>query len=172
MKRVFSFFAATTFLLSIGLSSCVKEDPAKPMEINWNKTGVVTGKLLYVNDMSVANPEYKAPPQKDIEILATIPYNAIVSGVTGTYVIPKEKISYQSGEFTIETPVGDAGGTVTIRVSSFYGSKKVNATTTQEGIWYISNAFNVVNVLPGQTTIDTGLRVFDFTEIKDVGSTL
>ena len=170
MKKVISFFAATTFMLSIGLSSCVKEDPAKPIEIDWTKTGTVTGKLLYVNDPDAANPVYKAPSGNDIEIYATILYSAIAPGMglSGSYVIPKEKISYKSGDYSIETPVGNTGGVVTVRVSSFFGSKKESGNI-YEGYWHMG-AFNTPTVIPGQTTIDLSDHFFSFTELIGDGS--
>ena len=170
MKKVISFFAATTFMLSIGLSSCVKEDPAKPIEIDWTKTGTVTGKLLFVNDLNDPNPKYKAPSDSDIEIYATILYSAIAPGMglSGSYVIPKEKITYKSGDFSIETPVGNTGGVVTVRVSSFPGTLKVGGNTL-EGYWH-RNDFNTPTVRPGLTTIDSEPRVFYFEEFPGDGS--
>jgi len=146
------------------------EDPAKPIEIDWTKTGTVTGKLLYVNDLNITNPVYKAPPGNDIEIYATIPYDDIVPGISGTYVIPKEKIKYESGTYTIETPVGNSGGSVYVSISDFYGIKNESGKT-KEGFWFIDD-FVTPFVYPGQTTIEPDEHIFDFRELFVDGSPL
>ena len=132
MKSVCNLFMMAVFALSLGLSGCVKEDPAKPLEVDWSRTATIKGTLLVEGDIFSAVPKWSAPvPYRGLTdfrevFIVSIDYNYLVSRSEGRYYLPKEKISYSliTGEFTIEVPVGVAPTQVLIRLSDFYGIQK------------------------------------------------
>ena len=173
MKKLFSFCAVTITVLSLGLSSCTKEDPAKPLEVDWNRTGTVEGTILYVNDETTTPKKYAAP--SSLEISATIPYSDLNSGASGTYSIPKSNITYtgSTGKFSVKVPVGVNGADVTIRVSSFTGTRREDdggTSVTVNGIWSLTSPATISanNVQQDQTTL-VNERTLTFTAANAVG---
>jgi len=173
MKSVCNLFIMAVFALSLGLSGCAKEDPAKPLDIGSFKTATVEGTILYITDVTTGTTQkYSSPPT--LEINASIPYSALKSGATGTYYIPKKDITYSGGKYTVTVPVGPSGANVTIIVSPFLGTQKQTKSGSNidvNGLWRLSggNSFTVNSVLPGQTALETVKKLY-FTEQDGVGS--
>jgi hypothetical protein len=156
MKSVSSLFVMAVVALSLGVSGCAKEDPAKPLEVDWNRTGTVKGTILINPDITKAADEqkYSAPAITSSNFVVSIPYADLNAGAGGTYII-KDKLTYNSstGEFTVTVPVGVGGARVTIKMSDFEGTlkKEVGGTDkTVDVIWKASTK-SVTNkeVAPG-----------------------
>jgi len=177
MKKALNFFAGTALLLSVGLFGCLKEDPAKQLEVDWNKTGIVSGKILYVNDVSGTPPyKYEAPRAQDVALRAIVAYSDFVDGAGGVYQIPNDKITYDpaTGVFTVEVPTGDKGGEVEIMMSDFVGTRLEpnpelpTQSVRKDGYWALTPNIKL-EVNPGQTTVGAYKRL-TFTEQPNVGS--
>ena len=160
MKSVSKFYAMAAVALSLGLSNCAKEDPAKPLEIDQTRTATIKGVVLINADITKApaDQKYSAAPIKATDFVVTIPYDAFNSGASGTYFLPKDKINYNAstGEFTITVPVGGNGTTdVSIVISDFLGTLKKNVSGTDKTvdvIWLASKNIHkrAPSVSPGQ----------------------
>lgn len=123
LKNVF-----VTAMLAVGLlfSSCAKEDPAIPLNVNMDQTATIHGKILVNKNEAATTQTWSAPD--DFNVIATVPYSSLNSSAIGDYVIPSENISYNksAGEFTIKAPVGIEGSNVTVKFSDFKGSVRAN----------------------------------------------
>ena len=171
MKKVFSFFAATAVMLSVGLSSCAEEDPAKPLEVDWDKVATVKGTIFYVPDAN----DNKLKASSNIKIRATIPYNSIFPGMgfSGNYVIPEGKIDYSSstGEYSFPVPV-EATGNVTITVEDFTGIRKNTSNVDEAVIWSLPYPFYFsASITSGKITI-VDYKVLEWSLAKKIDDTL
>jgi hypothetical protein len=157
MKKVFSFFALAAVALSVGLTSCGKEDVAEPLNVDLNRTATVKGKILVNTDETKAAADQKWSAPGGVTLTATVPYSSLNgSAKTGDYVVAAEKIQYSSstGEYTITVPVGVNATTVTVKLAQFTGEVKRNVpgttdTKTYSVIW--SGSTGSVSVTPGTT---------------------
>lgn len=127
MKKVFSFFALAAIVLSVGLNSCSKDDPADALNVDTERTATLKGKVLI--NANETDPRWSAPAT--VTITATVPYNSLNSKATGNYVVPKENITYTAatGEFTIIAPVGVTGSTISVTLDQFPGTVTQSAGT-------------------------------------------
>jgi len=160
MKRVFIFCATAFFTLSLGLSGCVQEDPAKPLEVDWNRTATIKGTFLIADEVS--NTTYTTPYSPDFSnfseaFLVKIPYRYLNSNLTGEYMLPKENIGYSvyDGTFTIKVPVGIKGAKIFVKVSDFEGILYDDTFGVEEDkavIWKASDYTGVWTdkILPGE----------------------
>ena len=167
MKRVCIFFAVATVAIALSLTGCSKEDPAKPLEVDLNRTARVEGNILYNTDITISPQKWSAP--SSLTIIASVPYSDLNAGAKGTYYIPSTKITYNSGKYSIEATVGLSGATVTIKVCSFTGEQR-QASGNVSGIWSLANEISQP-VLPGQTAI-VSYKQLTFTADKKSGDDL
>lgn len=156
MKKVFSFFALVAVVLSVGLTSCGKEDVAEPLNVDLNRTATVKGKILVNADETKDAVDQKWSAPSNVTLTATVPYRSLNGSATGTYVVASDKIQYSSstGEFSITVPVGINATTVTVKLAQFAGEVKkfVGVTTdtkTYSVIW--SSSTDDIDVTPGTT---------------------
>ena len=97
MKSICNLFMMAVFSLSLGLAGCVKEDPAKPLEIDWSRTAKIEGTFLINWDVSSLDPldqVYSPPDITNESFVVTIDYWDLISRVGGTYYLPKKHIIY------------------------------------------------------------------------------
>ena len=176
MKNVSNFMVLAVIMLSLGLVSCVKEDPAKPLDVDWTRTAVVKGTLLYNTDLNkpLSEQKWSAPAITSDAFVVTVPYSSLNSGASGTYRVPNKDISYNSnGEFSVTVPVGVNATTITVKVSDFAGSRKLaGADRAVDGIWSFTVGSNprTVSLMPGQTGFITNWYVDSFSATKTDGS--
>ena len=140
MKKVNLIFASAAFALSVGLSGCAKEDPAKPLEINLNKTATIKGTVLYVENHSVTEPTYKAAPISGSDIKIKIPYSDLNSLYMGYdyYIVESKNISCSNGEFTATIPATDSGVEFEIEFGDFEG--KYNTGSKELNVLWMCNS--------------------------------
>lgn len=143
-KQLFSILAVAAALV-MGLSSCSKDDPSTPLNIELEKTATIQGTILYNGDVTKALADQKWSAPDAVTIIATLPYANLHTSAAGTYTIPSDKISYNksTGEFTIIAPVGTSATTVTVKVCAFKGTLKKNVNgddKTVDGVWSESTA--------------------------------
>ena len=160
MITVFKFFAPAMLALALILGGCAKEDPAKPLEVDWNRTAVVTGWFSVNADITKDRDQQKfsAPSVDNMSVgdlfVVTLPYSSLNSGASGTYVLPKNKIVYNDyGQFTITVPVGVSGSDITVKMLDFEGAlkKEVDGSAkTLTVIWKASTKSGTAsNLMPG-----------------------
>ena len=162
MKKVNLIFASAVFALTVGLSGCAKEDPAKPLEINKNQTATFTGKVLYINNTALTPQTWAAPALTSSDFMVTIDYKELNPLASGTYVVGNENVKYSNGVFTFDAPVALAGTTVTVVISNKGGTRtyKDNSDIVEKnGIWEFSNKSYSAKAYPGQT-VDLGTNTF------------
>jgi len=173
MKKVFSFFALTAIGLSLGVSSCSNEDPAKPLDINLKRTATIKGALLYVSDETEAAPGvWSAPNVNEDDFYVTVNYSELTgnNNAKGVYVLPKDKIKYakKDGTFTITVPVGISDTWVNVKINSFEGEVKIGSNDYFSAIW--DSKVGVACVAPSEVTY---LQFFwhwgEYTLIEKVG---
>lgn len=170
-KQLFSILAVTTALV-LGLTSCAKEDTASNLEVDLSRTATIQGKILVNTDETAVNPRWSAP--STVSLIATVPYSSLNAQASGTYVIPKENISYESstGIFTIKAPVSVQGTVVTVKFEDFKGEVRQpdgTGTKTVKVIWK-SQTRASVTVYPGETYNLTYWQLNGFGYIKDTNS--
>ena len=186
MKKVVNLFVAAAMGLPLVFSSCAKEDPAKPLEVNWNRTAVLKGTLLINADITKdrADQKLSAPSITRDAFFVSIPYSSLNSEAEGDYILPKDKIEYKTnGEFTITAPVGVSATKVTVRVSDFSGTLKKTISGTDKTIDVIWKPSKIVGVdgsslslSPGGTAyfpnwiLDAFISEDYYTEVKSDGS--
>ncbi|MDR1667206.1 MAG: hypothetical protein LBS03_05900 [Bacteroidales bacterium] len=122
MKKV-SFYAVTAIAVVMGFSSCSNDDPAEPLNVNWNQTATVHGKVL-IQDNFEPSGTPKWTTSSAVKFVATVPYSQLAPGASGTYTVPSDKITYNatSGEVTVEVPVSKNNITaLTLKVLAFEG---------------------------------------------------
>jgi len=173
MKKFLYFFCATAMVLSLGLSSCVKEDPARPLEVDLSKTATVQGRILFNTDLTLTEPVLTAPSAANVTITARINYSSIVNGGSGVHIIQNITYNASTGDFTIQVPVSEWGGTVTISINDFTGTQRqqdfsVTPTSTivRNGRW--SGTISSPFVAAGETVI-LPTTVLGFTRLDGVG---
>ncbi|MDR2037197.1 MAG: hypothetical protein LBQ60_04670 [Bacteroidales bacterium] len=178
MKKVFSLLAMAAIVLSVGLSSCAKEDTADSLNVDLNRTATIKGKILINEDETKTEPTWSAP--REVVISATVPYTSLNGNAAGgTYVIPSSNISYtaSTGEFTITAPVGVSGSVVSVKLSQFTGSVRVadpanaGSSKTINVIWD-SQEKDSNSAKPGETVyLDQWELSTDayYTEVKNAG---
>ena len=155
MKRIFSFFSVTAIILSSSLNSCT-HDTAKPLEVDWNRTATVKGVVLVNSDVSVITSEqmYTAADISANNFRVEIDYADLVTGASGTFFLPKNKITYDNtdGTFSMVVPVGTNGSLIEIYVTEFPGKLRKMAeleAKTYDVVWRAPSMD--VFVMPGET---------------------
>lgn len=154
MKKVSIFALIALGGLSIGMTSCSKEDPATPLEINAAQTATVKGKILINTDENTATPKWAAPG--NVQIIATVPYADLNSSATGTYMIKDVNFNAMTGEFSIVAPVSANGSVITVKFADFKGQvvvpAVVNGNPTTETINVIWNSKTATSniLVPGE----------------------
>ncbi|MDR0713569.1 MAG: hypothetical protein LBF89_04830 [Bacteroidales bacterium] len=146
MKRL-SFLAVTAIVVTIGFSSCSNDDPAQPLNVDWNQTATVYGKVLIVDDFT--NTPRKWTTADKVNIVATVAYSSLNPQASGTYQIPSDKITYtpSTGEVQVVAPVGRNGTQVNLKLLNFKGSVKLSGGTI-DVIWQGSTR-TVYDLYPG-----------------------
>lgn len=167
-------------VLSLGLSGCAKEDPANALDVDMNRTATINGTILVNADITKApaDQKYSAPAITNESFIVTVPYSALNSGAAGTYVLPKDKITYSSGKYVITVPVGVSNTQVTIKISDFTGSLKKTvsgADKTVDVIWKASAKQASKTVVAGETAYMSdilldGNSTSDYQDVKTDGS--
>jgi len=164
MKKVSIFLAVAFVATALGFTGCASEDPAKPLEVDWNRTAVLKGTILINADISKVRADQKlsAPPTTfDKEaFIVSIPYSSLNSGASGTYILPKEKIVYRNGEFTITVPVGVSGSTVTVKIDDFAGTLKKTIGTDDKTVDVIWKPSAVVGTSGSSKTLSPGQTAY------------
>jgi hypothetical protein len=172
MKKIF-LSALTILSLTFGLISCSsEEDPAQSLYVNFGVTATITGKILINEDETSAHPSWKAPAS--VSFIATVPYSDLNNRATGTYVIPKENISYDSGTgvFEVKSPVSAEGSVITVKFLDFKGTvrKYISGTSQSVKVIWNSQSKSSVKVFPGET-YNLSSWLFDGTGyVKDVSA--
>ena len=124
MKKIFSFFALTAMVLSMGLTGCSNEDPAEPLVVNTNKTATINGIAHATLDATSTNVQY-APSGTKI-YLKTKYSNLLSNGsTTNDYVV--ETTVGVNGEFSANVPVSDNGTAYTVVGDAFLAQKKFSS---------------------------------------------
>ena len=176
MKKVFCFFAAAAIGLPLMLSSCAKEDPAKPLEVNLSKTGTFKTTILAVTNTTVTPQTYAAAPITKENIVATVLLRQLNPGLgasnTSTYLVPNSDIDYNAstGVLEIKVPTVDAGVTLTVSIISASGRRMQGSPAAEVvGIWSYGGSAITPTIYPG-ATVQQAHKVMDFTEGKGPGS--
>ena len=176
MKKVFRFFVAAAIALPLALSSCSKEDPAEPLEVDLTKSGTFKVTLLAVTNTFASPQVYAAAPITKDNIVATVPYNTLNSSASGNYLIPKGNIDYNTSTGVLEVknvPTVENGITLTVKIIPVLGTRTEPSSTGTEsvsvaGIWSYSYSITE-NILPGASAQQT-FKVVNFAPDKAVGS--
>ena len=168
MKKLISF------LLLLLVYSCNIEDPAKPLEVNLDRTATISGVALIVQDEHL---QIWAPaPIRRADFFVTVAYNQLVTEANGFYVLPVERISYNAttGVFTITVPAGVVETHVSVTINGFPGH--VNRTNPggdhlppvrQNVQWKMQN--EIVKVSPGGTANHSFLWNGNYDEVYGPG---
>ncbi|MDR1865125.1 MAG: hypothetical protein LBR08_06075 [Bacteroidales bacterium] len=156
-------------MLSMLLSGCAKEDPATPLSVDWNRTATVKGRILIKKDFKEAKPTWAAP--ENVKFSASIPYSGLNSNASGKYIIPQDRITYDSstGDVTVVFPVGITGAALTLKFSDFEG-KITEATKgdSKDVIWK-SKEETSSTVLPGEVAyLDTWMLQTEYVDFEVV----
>ncbi len=130
MKKVSIFALIALGGLSLGMSSCSKEDPAMPLEINAAQTATINGKILINTDEDTVAPKWAAPG--NVQVIATVPYAELNSSASGTYTIKDVTFNAATGEFSIVAPVSANGSAITVKFADFKGQVIVPAVVDGE----------------------------------------
>ena len=150
-----SVFLMVMFLLSFGLLGCTEEDPAKSLELNWNNTATLKGKIFMI-DSQIDYEELHAYTTKGSlkdYFIVKLNYNDLVSGINGEYLLKADKISYNQStcEFIIEVPVGVSGSNVSIAMNDFKGKLQFSDGSWVNVLWKASMFSWFPWVEPGKT---------------------
>ena len=126
MKRVYSFFVTAAICLSLGVNGCTDEDPAKPLDIDMQRTATIQGVLLHNADEEQSPQKWSVLPRSFTvdNFFVTVDYEDLTDDFrTGTYILPKSMISYNNsnGTYHITVPVGKNSTYVEINITSFEG---------------------------------------------------
>ena len=124
MKSACNLIMMAVFVLSLGLSGCVEEDPAKPLEVDWSRTATLKGKILINEDISTGKPQrWTSPNITNQYFVVTMDYSELITTATGVYFLPNEKIDYNrnTGVFIITVPVGIYPMDISVHMTNFDG---------------------------------------------------
>lgn len=124
MKKHLFTVMALAATLTLGLTSCTKEDPASPLVIDMQKTATVEGTLLVNPDITKAPADQKYDALKDVQIVAYVKYSTLnPNASTGSYTV-KATYTSSTGKFSVVVPATEDGVTVTFAVSDVAGEQK------------------------------------------------
>ncbi len=146
MKKVSIFALIALGSLSIGVTSCSKEDPAKALEINKEQTATIHGKILINKNESDSIPKWSSA--ENVQIIASVPYAELNSAASGTYLIKDVTYNAATGEFTIVAPVSANGSAINVKFADFKG--QVVVPTIVDDTVQTSKTINVI--WKGQST--------------------
>ena len=146
MKRVFLFFVTAVITLSLGLTGCVKEDPAKALEVDLNRTATIDGRVLVFE----LEDEGIWSVAKSVPMSARVRYTDLNEfAASGTYYT----VDFQTdafGEFKVDVPVGANGSTrVEIRLHQFKSKVTPPVGDDINVIWGVENKTEWIR--PGET---------------------
>lgn len=154
MKKVSIFALIALGSLSIGVTSCSKEDPAKALEINKEQTATIHGKILINKNESDSLPKWSSA--ENVQVIASVPYAELNSDATGTYLIKDVTYNAATGEFTIVAPVSANGSSINVKFADFKGQvvvpttiDTVQTTKTINVIWK-GQSTSTIQLLPGE----------------------
>jgi hypothetical protein len=170
MKKV-SFLAVTAIAVMMGFSSCSNDDPAQPLNVDWNQTATVHGKLLIQNDFFDASPKWATA--SDVKFVATVAYDELASGATGTYTVPSDKITYdgRTGEVTVVFPVSRLGTQLSLKLLDFTGSVKIADGKTIDVIWQGTTKYSA-KLYPGDVDYLEDWQLRYYTQVVKEGDAI
>ena len=150
-KQLFSILAVAATLI-LGFSSCSKDDPATPINLDKTTTAYVKGYLSYQPDLT-ASVLNAYPSSSDVVLSATVEYSSL-SGLAsaGSFEVPTA-YDQSTGMYTIEVPASTNATGVKIIFSGFSGTQRQTATTTVKGYWTPSSPVVYQSVTYGQTLV-------------------
>ncbi|MDR1153984.1 MAG: hypothetical protein LBL04_04680 [Bacteroidales bacterium] len=176
MKKV-SFLAVTAIAATMGLNSCSSDDPAQPLNVDWNQTATVHGKLLIRNDFVDATPKWTTA--SDVKFVATVDYAQLASGAEGTYIVPGDKITYdgRTGEVTVVFPVSRMGTQLSLKLLDFTGSVKISdgngGSKTVDVIWKGTPTSKTSDKMyPGDVGYLTNWQLQGYTQVVKEGDAI
>ena len=129
MKKVSNFFAVAVVVLSLGLTSCGKEDTAEPLKVDANKVATVNGIAHATLDQTSTSRQYAPSGTK---VFLKVEYKAL-SSLAKDGVVLMETTVGSNGSFSFENvPTANGGSKATITGDQFTASVKTSGDSQNQ----------------------------------------